>query len=65
MAVVKQVIYDLLDGIPEQQLIEVADFIAFIKKKNENQVFNDLELASTSSIDFWNNTIDDEVWNNV
>ena len=61
----KQAIYDLLDSIPEPQLAEVADFITFIKKKNENQTFKDLELASASSIDFWNNTIDDEVWNNV
>jgi len=65
MSAVKQVIYDLLDSIPEPQLMEVADFIAFIKKKNVNQAFNDLELASASSIDFWDNTIDDEVWNNV
>ena len=65
MAAVKQVIYDLLDSIPESQLMEVADFIAFIKKKNEHQMFKDLELASVSSIDFWDNTIDDEVWNNV
>ena len=34
------------------------------KKKNSNQAFDDLELASVSSIDFWDNTIDDEVWNN-
>ena len=61
MAAVKQVIYDLLDGIPESQLIEVADFIAFIKKKNENQIFKDLEFASASSIDFWDNAIDDEL----
>jgi len=65
MVAIKQVIYDLLDNIPESQLIEVADFIAFIKKKNENQMFKELELASVSSIDFWDNAIDDEVWNNV
>ena len=65
MIATKQVIYDLLDSIPEPQLTEVADFIAFIKKRNENQMFNDLELASISSIDFWDNAIDDEVWNDV
>jgi len=65
MATVKQAIYDLLDSIPESQLMEVADFVAFIKKKNENQTFNELAFASTSSIDFWDNVIDDEVWNDV
>jgi len=65
MSAVKQTIYNLLDSIPESQLIEVADFVAFIKKRNDNQTFKDLELASVSSIDFWDNAIDDEVWNNV
>ncbi|NLZ92740.1 MAG: DUF2281 domain-containing protein, partial [Firmicutes bacterium] len=44
---------------------EVIDFISFLKAKKDNQVFKDLELASESSMDFWNNDIDDEVWNNV
>ena len=52
MSTTKQAIYDLLDGIPESQL-------------TENQTLKDLELASESSTDFWDNAIDDEVWNNV
>lgn len=27
--------------------------------------FNDLAVAATSSLDFWDNPIDDEVWNNA
>ena len=27
--------------------------------------YDDLLLASESSLDFWDNDIDDEVWNNV
>lgn len=27
--------------------------------------FNDLASAATSSLDFWDNPIDDEVWNNA
>lgn len=65
MTTAKQIIYNLLDTIPEEQLIEVIDFVSFIQKKNENQAFKDLELANISSIDFWDNAIDDEVWNNV
>ena len=30
-----------------------------------NDEFADLLLASESSLDFWNNDIDDEVWNNA
>jgi len=35
-----------------------------IEKENE-QAFKDLIHASESSADFWNNKIDDEMWNNV
>jgi len=31
----------------------------------ESESFNDLMLASETSLDFWNNPIDDEDWNNV
>ena len=30
-----------------------------------NEKFSDLLLASESSLDFWNNDIDEEVWNNA
>jgi len=36
--------------------------VKIVKKDNE---FADLLLASSSSLDFWNNDIDDEVWNNA
>ena len=75
MATAKQVINNLLDAIPESQLPEVVDFVAFIKKRNENPMARDLteknlteknlEEASLSSMDFWDNAIDDEVWNDV
>ena len=61
----KKILLKLIDEIPESRIHEVIDFISFLKAKKENQVFKDLELASESSMDFWNNDIDDEVWNNV
>jgi len=61
----KKILLKLVDEIPESQIPEVIDFINFLKVKKDNQVFKDLELASESSMDFWNNDIDDEVWNNV
>lgn len=30
--------------------------------KNEMDIFKELENASNSSMDFWNNDIDDEIW---
>ena len=66
MATAKQVINNLLDTLPESQLMQVVDFMAFIKKRNELPGSDrDMETASLSSMDFWDNAIDDEVWNNV
>lgn len=61
----KSILIKLIDEIPESQIPEVIDFIMFLKNKKDNQVFEDLLRASESSIDFWDNDIDDEVWNNV
>lgn len=33
--------------------------------KNEIDMFKDLEKASNNSIEFWDNDIDDELWNNA
>lgn len=65
MSTAKKILLKLIDEIPESQIPEVIDFISFLKVKKNNQVFRDLELASESSLDFWINDIDDEVWNNV
>ncbi len=65
MNTAKSILLKLIDEIPENQIREVIDFILFLKNRQDNQVFKDLLSASESSIDFWNNDIDDEVWNNV
>jgi hypothetical protein len=44
------------------QLKKLYPKIEIIKSDNN---FDDLMLASESSLDFWNNDIDDEVWNNA
>jgi len=51
--------------MPDNQIPVVIDFIAFLKTKKEKKLFNELEMASVSSMDFWDNDIDDETWNNV
>jgi len=33
--------------------------------EQSDDIFNDLLDASQSNLDFWNNTYDDEDWNNV
>ena len=61
----KQAIYHLIESLPTSQLSEVASFIVFIKMRDEDKLRKDFEALSASSTDFWNNEIDDEVWNNV
>jgi len=65
MNTAKKILLKLIDEIPESQIPEVIDFISFLKTKKDNQVFKDLELVSESSMGFWNNDIDDAVWNDV
>jgi len=36
----------------------------FVMEESEDD-FSDLVLAAQSSLDFWNNPIDDEIWNNA
>ena len=61
----KKILLNLIEEIPEDNIPQVIDFIGYLKVKNEVDVFRELENASNSSIEFWNNDIDDEVWNNA
>jgi len=65
MQVAKQEIYTLVESLPDSQLTEIANFILFVKKRNESNMYKGLEALSVSSTEFWNNEIDDEVWNNA
>ena len=39
--------------------------IFYIKSRHKKDEFPELEKASQSSMSFWDNEIDDEVWNDV
>jgi hypothetical protein len=55
----------IIDHIPEQDAIEVADFIGYLNARRARETLKNLEQASVTSMEFWDNPIDDEVWNNV
>jgi len=63
----KNLLIKLIDEIPESKIPEVIDSIMPLKKSNSkhDQEFKELMYASESSMDFWDNGIDDEIWNNV
>ena len=65
MVASKNVLQKLIDEIPESQIMQVINFIRYLKLKEEKNELKDLAAATETSMDFWNNDIDDEVWNNV
>lgn len=65
MSTAKQIAIRMLDEVPDEMLTDIITYIAFIKSRHSSKVFQELEEASLSSTDFWNNPIDDELWNHV
>ncbi|WP_301628179.1 DUF2281 domain-containing protein [Paenibacillus apis] len=56
---------ELIDGIHDQDAEEVYDFIKYLQMKREQKELKEPERISETSMDFWNNPVDDEVWNEV
>jgi len=65
MSAARIIINRMIDELPDDMLSEIINYIAFVQKTKKDLIFKELEQASVSSMDFWNNSIDDEVWNNV
>ncbi|MBU9721704.1 MULTISPECIES: DUF2281 domain-containing protein [Bacillaceae] len=65
MNTAKERLLKIIDEIPEQEVDKILDFAEYLKVKREKKLSEDLTKASESSIDFWENDIDDEVWNDV
>ncbi len=55
----------LVNRITEKEVQEILDFALFVEKKRNIKELKNLEMASQTSCDFWNNEIDDEVWNDA
>lgn len=54
----------IINETSESELEKVLDFAEFIKDKEEKKT-KDFTKASECSLDFWDNDVDDEVWNDV
>jgi len=65
MSAARIIINRMIDELPDDMLSEIIHYIAFVQKNKKDLIFKELEQASDSSMNFWNNSIDDEVWNNV
>lgn len=65
MTAIQKLLHELIEELPDQDAAEVIDFIEYLKLKKEKKLYKELQRCSESSLDFWDNEIDDEVWNNV
>lgn len=65
MDTAKDRLLKIIDEIPEQEVDKILDFAEYLKAKRDKRMSDDLTKASESSLGFWDNDIDDEVWNNV
>lgn len=65
MDTAKNILLRLIEEMPESQIPEVIDFVGYLKNKKDKEIFKDLEKVSETSLEFWNNEKDEEVWNNV
>jgi hypothetical protein len=59
----KERIFNLANEMSETQLLETANFMQFIRLKNNEDTL-DFMKASESTLDFWDNE-EDKVWDNV
>ena len=64
MSNVKEKAIDLITNVSDDVVVEVIDFIEYLKSKKKKDQFKDLVNASESSIGFWLNE-EDEGWNDV
>ncbi|MCC3356003.1 DUF2281 domain-containing protein [Bacillus sp. REN16] len=64
MNTAKDRLLKIIDEIPDNEVVKILDYAELLKAKKENCLVEDLTRASESSLDFWENDIDDEVWNN-
>ncbi len=65
MQSVKEKLHQIIERMPENDALELIEYVGFMKRKRQHSAFKDLELASETSIAFWDNEHDDKVWNDA
>jgi len=63
MQSVKDKLHQIIETMPDNDALELIEYVNFMKRKRQQSVFKDLELASETSLGFWDNERDDEAWN--
>ena len=65
MNTTKDRLLKIIDEIPEREVDKILDFVEYLKAKRDENVSEELTKASESSLEFWDNDIDDKIWSNV
>ena len=65
MSTTKERLLKIIEEIPEREADQLLSFAEQLKNRNYKELSEDLLKANETSLDFWDNDIDDEVWNNV
>lgn len=65
MDTAKERLLKIIDEIPEQEVNKILDFAEYLKAKSDQHLLDDLNKASETSLSFWDNDTDDEIWNEV
>jgi len=65
MNTTKERLLKIIEEISESEVDQLLSFAEQLKNKSYKELSEDLLKASETSLDFWDNDIDDEVWNNV
>jgi hypothetical protein len=62
---VKELVFEQVKTLPDDQVREVLDFIGYLKQKGDRAEWEDLMRAQQSSLwAVWDNA-EDEVWNDL
>jgi REP element-mobilizing transposase RayT len=65
MQSVKDKLHQIVESMPENDVLELIEYVGFMKRKRQQSVFKDLVSTSETSLSFWDNELDDEVWNDA
>jgi len=64
MEAARQQLYDVVEHISPKHVATLLEFALYLRQKSTDD-FSDLVLASETSLAFWDNPTDNEVWNNA
>ena len=65
MNTAKEHLVKIINEAPEDEIDIILDLAKFLKEKREKQLSENLTVVSGSSLGFWDNEIDDAIWNDL